>query len=257
MMLLPLPPEILYGPINSRRLGKSLGTNLMPGKYKLCSFNFVYCHYGWTKKHTSDFSQYHRDLPSPDKVIRAVGGALKSSMEFSFLTFSGNGEPTLYPQFAELVEEVANLRNKYRPQLKVALLSNSTGLVRQDIRESLSKIGYLVLKIDAGTEIKFEEVNRPATGVNFSDILNSLSTVEHFFVQTVFIDGIPSNTADDDLSAYFQKISQVQPKEAHIYSIDRPVADRKILLVAKKRLEEIAIWGEKESGVKIRPFYLQ
>ncbi|MBU4426162.1 MAG: hypothetical protein KKB35_05440 [Proteobacteria bacterium] len=178
-------------------------------------------------------------------------------MEFNFITFSGNGEPTLYPQFAEVVEEVANLRNKYRPQLKVALLSNSTGLVRQDVRESLSKIDYPVLKLDAGTEIKFEEVNRSAAGVNFSDILDSLSSVEDFFIQTVLIDGIPSNATAEDLIAYVQKISQVQPKEVHIYSIDRPVPNRKISLVAKKRLEEIAIWGEKESGVKIRPFYLQ
>ena len=178
-------------------------------------------------------------------------------MEFSFITFSGNGEPTLYPQFAELVEEVANLRNKYRPQLEIALLSNSTGLVRQDVRESLSKIDYPVLKLDAGTEIKFEEVNRPLTGVNFSDILDSLSSAEDFFIQTVLIDGIPSNATAEDLIAYVQKISQVQPKEVHIYSIDRPVPNRKISLVAKKRLEEIAIWGVKESGVKIRPFYLQ
>ena len=256
-MLLPLQSEILYGPINSRRLGKSLGINLMPGKYKLCSFNCVYCHYGWTKKHTFDFSRYLKDLPSPDKVIKAVEDALKSAMEFSFLTFSGNGEPTLYPQFAELVEEVANLRNKYRPQLKVALLSNSTGLARQDVRENLSKVDYPVLKLDAGTEKTFEEVNRPATGVNFSDIVDSLSSVEDFYVQSVLIDGNPSNAADEDLIDYFRKISQVQPKEVHIYSIDRPVPNRKISLVAKKRLEEIAIWGEKESGVKIRPFYSQ
>ena len=256
-MLLSLQPEILYGPINSRRLGKSLGINLLPGKYKLCSFNCVYCHYGWTKKHTSDFNRYQRDLPSPDKVLNAVEGALKSSMEFSFLTFSGNGEPTLYPQFAELVEEVSNLRNKYRPRLKVALLSNSTGMVRQDVRESLSKVDYPVLKLDAGTEKIFKEVNRSATGVTFSGILDSLSSVEDFYVQTVLIEGNPSNATDEDLFAYFQIIKQIQPKEVHIYSIDRPVPNRKISLVSKKRLEEIAIWGEKEAGVTIRHFYLQ
>ena len=133
MTLLPLQSGILYGPVNSRRLGKSLGVNLMPGSYKLCSFNCVYCHYGWTKEQAVDFSKYHKDLPAIDEVVKSVAQALKSPREFDFLTFSGNGEPTLYPHFAELVEEVASLRNKYRPKVKVALLSNSTGLARESI----------------------------------------------------------------------------------------------------------------------------
>ena len=257
MTLLPLQSGILYGPVNSRRLGKSLGVNLMPGSYKLCSFNCVYCHYGWTKKQTVDFSKYHKDLPAIDEVVKSVARALKSSLEFDFLTFSGNGEPTLYPQFAELVEEVVSLRNKYRPKVKVALLSNSTGLARENVLLSLSKIDFAVLKLDAGTEEKFKAINRPARGINFSEIIDSLCSAIELYIQTVLVEGNPSNAAEDDLKAYFRKISFIQPEEVHIYSIDRPVPNKAISLVSKDRLEEISDWGKKETGVEIRPFYFQ
>ena len=257
MTLLPLQSGILYGPVNSRRLGKSLGINLMPGSYKLCSFNCVYCHYGWTRKQAVDFSKYHSHLPAIDEVAKSVAHAFKSSLEFNFITFSGNGEPTLYPQFAELVEEVVSLRNKYRPKVNIALLSNSTGLANENVLHSLAKIDYAVLKLDAGTEEKFRTINRPARGVNFSRIIDSLCSVNEFYVQTVLVEGIPSNVGEDDLDAYFQKLSLIQPKEVHIYSIDRPVPNRDISLVSKERLEEIAERGKKETGVEIKPFYSQ
>jgi wyosine [tRNA(Phe)-imidazoG37] synthetase (radical SAM superfamily) len=257
MTLLPLQSGILYGPVNSRRLGKSLGVNLMPGSYKLCSFNCVYCHYGWTKKQTIDFSKYRKDLPTIDEVVKSIAQALKSSLAFDFLTFSGNGEPTLYPQFTELVEEVVRLRNIYRPNVNLALLSNSTGLVSEDVLLSLSKIDFAFLKLDAGTEEKFRAINRPARGINFSQIIESLCSAKRLCIQTVLLEGNPSNVTKNDLEAYFQKISFIQPEEVHIYSIDRPVPNRTISLVSKDRLGEISDWGKKETGIEFRPFYLQ
>lgn len=229
----------------------------MPGSYKLCSFNCVYCHYGWTKEQAVDFSKYHKDLPAIDEVVKSVAQAIKSPREFDFLTFSGNGEPTLYPHFAELVEEVASLRNKYRPKVKVALLSNSTGLARESILLSLSKIDFAVLKLDAGTDEKFWVINRPARGINFSEIIDSLCSAKELYILTLLIEGNPSNVTEDDLKAYFQKISFIQPKEVHIYSIDRPVPNRAISLVSKDRLEEISDWDKKETGIESRPIYLQ
>ena len=223
----------------------------------MCSFNCVYCHYGWTKEQAVDFSKYHKDLPAIDEVVKSVAQALKSPREFDFLTFSGNGEPTLYPHFAELVEEVASLRNKYRPKVKVALLSNSTGLARESILLSLSKIDFAVLKLDAGTDEKFWVINRPARGINFSEIIDSLCSAKELYILTLLIEGNPSNVTEDDLKAYFQKISFIQPKEVHIYSIDRPVPNRAISLVSKDRLEEISDWDKKETGIESRPIYLQ
>jgi wyosine [tRNA(Phe)-imidazoG37] synthetase (radical SAM superfamily) len=214
----------------------------------------VYCHYGWTKRQAVDFSKYYRDLPTVDDVVEAIAHALKSSLEFKFLTFSGNGEPTLYPQFAELVEEVFRLRNQCRPGVKIALLSNSTGLAREDVLHSLAKIDFAVLKLDAGTEEKFKAMNRPARAVGFSGIIDSLCAARDFYVQTVLVEGSPSNVGEDDLRAYFQKISLIQPREVHIYSIDRPVPNRDISLVSRERLEEIANGGKKETGIEIRSF---
>jgi wyosine [tRNA(Phe)-imidazoG37] synthetase (radical SAM superfamily) len=217
----------------------------------------VYCHYGWTRRQAVDFSTYRGDLPAIDEVVKAVAHALKSSLEFTFLTFSGNGEPTLYPQFVELVEEVISLRNQYRPEVRVALLSNSTGLVRQNILHCLAKIDFAVLKLDAGTTEKFKAVNRPAKEVDFSKILESLCSAHGFYVQTVLVEGSPSNVGKEDLKAYFQKISLIQPQEVHIYSIDRPVPNRDISLVPKERLEKIADCGKKETGIEFKPFYSQ
>ena len=126
-MVLTLKKGIIYGPVNSRRYGKSLGINLMPVDYKLCSFDCVYCHYGYTKICTGDVAPYHEDLPRLEQVVAAVEQALTSESEFQLITFSGNGESTLHPQFPEMVTAVAQLRNRYRPEARLALLSNASG----------------------------------------------------------------------------------------------------------------------------------
>lgn len=257
MTVLPLQRGILYGPIDSRRLGKSLGINLMPDNYKLCSFNCVYCHYGWTDRHTMNLRKFVKDLPGFDDVVRAVEEAAKSSMEFDFFTFSGNGEPTLYPRFAELVDRVVEIRNEHRPKVKVALLSNSTGLVYKSVRDSIPKIDLPVFKLDAGRMEKFIIVNRPCSGVSLAEILDLLSSMKGIYLQTVLIGGNPSNAAKKDLMPYFQQITRIQPEEVHIYSIDRPVPNTKIRLISPKKLKEIAFQGEKETGVKIRAFYFR
>jgi wyosine [tRNA(Phe)-imidazoG37] synthetase (radical SAM superfamily) len=256
-MLLPLQVEILYGPVNSRRLGRSLGINLMPGGYKLCSFDCVYCHYGWTKKHTMDVRECFRDLPSLDQVVERIEIAARSALDFDYITFSGNGEPTLHPQFAELVDEVVRIRDQYRPEVRIALLSNSTGLVHAAVRESIPKIDFPVFKLDAGTEETFRKVNRPAKGVEFAQILALLSSLENICLQTLLIEGIPSNVTQQDLEAYFQQVARIRPREVHIYSIDRPVPDPHLVRVPRKKLQEIARRGEEETGVRIRAFSMK
>ena len=256
-MLLPLQKGILYGPIDSRRLGKSLGINLMPSDFKLCSFNCVYCHYGWTRKHTLDFHGSYKDLPTVDAVVHKVEEVAKSKIPFDFLTFSGNGEPTLHPHFPELVEQVVRIKDKHRPKAKIALLSNSSGLLHEKVRGIISKIDIPVFKLDAGTEVRFKEINRPARDIDFAEIVDLLSSLPEIYIQTVLLKGTPSNVGKEDIASYFQQLSRIQPQEAHIYSIDRPVPKAQIRLVSPKRLEQIALQGQKETGIKIRPFYLR
>ncbi len=254
-MLLAMQEGIIYGPVDSRRYGKSLGINLMPSSHKLCSFNCVYCHYGWTKRCTMEAARYEADLPAFDDVVSAVEQAVMSPVECNLITFSGNGEPTLYPRFAELVEIVVAFRNRYKPSARVALLSNSSGLVNQDIRDSVSKIDLPVFKLDAGTAEKFRAINRPARGVRFEQIVELLCSIENIYLQAVLMAGTPSNTEPDDLAAWFELLSRIRPREIHLYSIDRPVPDTEISLVPPERLEEIAQQILRETGVRARAFY--
>jgi wyosine [tRNA(Phe)-imidazoG37] synthetase (radical SAM superfamily) len=254
-MVLPLKQDIIYGPVNSRRYGKSLGINLMPVKDKLCSFNCVYCHYGLTKRCTMNAEQYESELPSFDEVVESVENTLQSPLELDQITFSGNGEPTLHPKFPELVDAVVELRDKYRPGIKVALLSNSTGLENPDILESLLNIDLPVMKLDAGGQAMFRKINRPVMGIEFEDIVDSLSSLNNIVIQTVFVDGNPSNTGEDDLIDYIGRIDRIKPKEVHLYSIDRPVPKTKLALVTPERLEQISSRILVETGISARAFH--
>jgi wyosine [tRNA(Phe)-imidazoG37] synthetase (radical SAM superfamily) len=253
-MLLSLQKGIIYGPVDSRRYGASLGINLMPVDYKLCSFNCVYCHYGLTSVCTMDVEKYGEDLPHIGDVINALEAALRKQGELNLITFSGNGEPTIYPQFPELVGAVVRLRDKYKPSARVALLSNTTGARYKQVRESIARIDLPVLKLDAGTPGTFRAVNRPARGVRFDEIIENLASLENIYIQTVLVGGTPSNVGEDELAAYFDLLGKIRPKEVHMYSIDRPVPNTHISLIGPERLEAIALRGTKQSGVPIRPF---
>lgn len=256
MPVLPLQKGLLYGPINSRRLGKSLGINLMPTKYKLCSFNCVYCHYGLTDILAIDVEQYRADLPGVKDVVAAVQEALTASINFDYLTFSGNGEPTLHPDFAEIAEQIAALKRKYQPALKIALLSNSSGLFKETVRKACAFIDLPVFKLDAGNEKTFKKVNKPAQEVKFHQIVRSLSALENVYLQTVFMSGDPSNAETEELASYYEAVAHIKPREAQIYSLDRPVLNAHINRVVPDVLKKIATEGSRETGVQFRAYYL-
>ncbi|UCD05068.1 MAG: radical SAM protein [candidate division WOR-3 bacterium] len=257
MSCLPLQKGILYGPIDSRRLGKSLGINLMPTGYKLCSFNCVYCHYGWTEVHALDAAPFIKDMPSHDDVVDAVESALKSRLEFDYLTFSGNGEPTLYPQFATLVERISRSRDRCRPGLKIALLSNSSGLGLPEVKSSIKYIDIPVFKLDAGNEDVFKSINRPFPGVSLDGITANLRSLSGIMIQTVLVTGDPGNVGDEDLNEYFVRISDIKPQYVHIYSIDRPVPNTSIARVLPDELERIAELGGSRTGVPFKAFFIK
>jgi len=255
--LLPLQTGILYGPINSRRLGKSLGINLMPTTYKACSFNCVYCHYGPTDVLSHDLETCKNDLPNVTDIIAAVEGALVSGVRFDYLTFSGNGEPTLHPDFETIVKHIAALRNTYQPALKIALLSNSSAAHRENVRRALAFIDMPVFKLDAGNAAMFEKVNRPSREVQFSEIVQSLSELKHIYLQTVLMYGDPSNAEAQELVAYYEVVARIKPQQVQIYSLDRPVLDAKIRRVLPHDLEKTAVRGTRETGVPFNAYYLK
>jgi wyosine [tRNA(Phe)-imidazoG37] synthetase (radical SAM superfamily) len=202
-----------------------------------------------------NIEQYIDELPEPEEVVKALEEALQSDVELDLITFSGNGEPTLYPEFAELVESVAELRKKYRPDAKIALLSNSTGLIYDDVVKSLDMIDLPILKLDAGNKNTFRAINRPTKSVRFEEIFEKLFSLEGIYIQTVFVDGQPSNIGKADLDDYINCIGRIKPQEVHLYSIDRPVSNSKITLVPPEKLEKIATKITRETGVPARAFY--
>jgi wyosine [tRNA(Phe)-imidazoG37] synthetase (radical SAM superfamily) len=202
-----------------------------------------------------DTQEHIESMPPLDAVINEVETALQSDTEFAYITFSGNGEPTLYPWFAELVDIIAGLRDNLRPDAKIALLSNSTGLASEGVREAIPKIDNPYFKLDAGTEAVWRKVNRPAKGVHFMDITGALLELDDIYIQSVLIDGDPSNVTENELSAYFDLIRRIRPLEIQLYSIDRPVPRSRIEWIPPETLQAIARRGEKETGVKMRAYY--
>jgi len=221
MNCIPLKSNIIYGPVKSRRLGNSLGINLSPCDQKSCIFDCVYCQYGFTEIKTESYD--HESVPTPEEVKDALEKFFMNSREnISYITFSGNGEPTLHPNLPEILDVVENVRNKYSSNAKIAILSNSSKLSNSKILETLIRADVPILKLDVGSEEKFERVNRPM-GVHFSEIVEGLKKVDDFVLQSLKFRGEISN-ADNDLNDWLDVVDRVNPRKVQLYTLDRPVS---------------------------------
>lgn len=254
MTLLPLQQAIVYGPIDSRRLGLSLGINLLPQRYKLCSFDCIYCHYGQTDAKTLDPTP--GDLPWTTEVVRAVEVGLRDHPAIDCLTFSGNGEPTLHPAFPKIVEGVRALRDRAAPDVRLALFSNATTLHRPAIRQALAQIDAPILKLDGGDEATLQKINRPTSGIDHRSIVEGLSRVPNAIIQSVLIGGARSNVTEGTLQAWMDVLARIGPAAVQVYSTDYPVAQAGIKPVPPYRLREIARRAEREVGQPVRAYWL-
>ncbi|MBA7647797.1 hypothetical protein ES703_55576 [subsurface metagenome] len=248
---IPLHPGIIYGPVRSRRLGWSLGLNTMPTSYKLCSFNCVYCQYGWTPVCTIDTADRLSDLPSRDDFRKALESALRGNKEIDNITFSGNGEPTLHPQFEELVDITKQLKEEYFPQANIGILSNSSTVSNEKVCRALSKLDFRIMKLDAGSLETFKRINRPCQGVDYRTILNGLKFLEKVTLQTMFVDGTIQNIGEREVSEWIERVGKIQPVKAQIYSLHRPPAESSLQEVPAERLREIATQTKEATGVVV------
>lgn len=242
MSALSLQQGIIYGPVKSKRLGRSLGINLLPCDKKVCSFDCIYCHYGLTQKLVF-LENETINFPSFDFVLSEVEKALKSQIGFEYLTFSGNGEPMLHPQFAELAAQVKNLKEKYRPSVTLALLSNSSLVAKTDPTSAVASIEYPIFKLDCGDETTFQILNRPAKGIKLTEIITGLKRLARKFkitIQTAFVNGVVNNFSSQALNAWLSAIKEIKPAAIQIYSTDRPSADERVKMLTKNQLAEIA-----------------
>lgn len=238
-MLLKLKDSIIYGPVNSRRLGRSLGINLLPGNRKICSFNCSYCQYGWTKHFSPQ--AWLDELPPPVAVEQALTEALASLPEPpAFLTFSGNGEATLHPAFPEMVEVVQTVRDRHCPSARTAILSNSSEVHRPEIRSALSRLDLRIMKLDAGSPAQLAAYNQPAPDVRLPDLLAGLAGLPSLIIQTLFSGGPGGNSSPPAVESWLEAVGRLKPQRVQLYSLDRDWPGRDLQPASPAFMEAVA-----------------
>jgi wyosine [tRNA(Phe)-imidazoG37] synthetase (radical SAM superfamily) len=238
--------KTVFGPVKSRRLGISLGINLLPNDSKLCSFDCLYCECGWNP----DPKKVKAILPSRELVSSSLEAQLKIMADKNELpdviTFAGNGEPTLHPDFQAIIDDTILLRNKFALQARIAVLSNSTMLHKPTIVEALKKVDDNILKLDSGIPETIRILNAPVGYFDFNKMVSLLIAFEgKLIIQTLFLKGeyngvIFDNTTEKELEAWIDLISKIKPEKLMIYSIARETPLNTLEEVGKQELNKIA-----------------
>ncbi len=254
MSPLKLKSGIIYGPIDSRRLGRSLGINLSPTARKVCSFNCVYCHYGLTDSLRVDCSNLQNELPEPDEVKDALEEFLKKGTEFDYITFSGNGEPTLHPQFDKIVDLLVDVRNRYSPEKKIVILSNSSMLHKKEVLDALEKIDLRIMKLDCGNPETFLRVNRPYKSIDYNEIVGNLRNLRGIVIQSMLVNGEWRNTEEKQVMDWIDRVAEIKPDSIQLYSLENPPAEKSLGGVGIKKLEQIKKMTEEKTGVKVHVY---
>ena len=234
--------SIIYGPISSRRLGVSLGVNLMPTDAKLCTFDCVYCECGWNQP------ILHPQLPTREQVRKELGSQLSVlNHQLDVITFSGNGEPTMHPDFFGIIQDTCTLRDKYCPQAKVSVLSNSTQLGRSDVVEALKLCDNRILKLDSAVDATMRLIDRPVNPhLTVSQLMKWLQQFDgDFTLQTCFLRGknqnlIIDNTTPEELQSWYQAVDRLAPKQVMIYVIDRATPLKTLEKIPAIEMHQIA-----------------
>jgi len=241
--------KIIFGPINSRRLGKSLGINLLPDNAKFCNYNCIYCECGWSNNKTIPV------LPTSTEVSKALEDYMQIAVNQDnipdVITFAGNGEPTLHPEFSKIIDITCSLRDKYMPLVKVVVLSNATRLHLDKISESLNKVDMAILKIDTVIQKDYELLNNPV-GIKIDEIVELIcAKIKRPIIQTMFLKARIGNydfdnTTENSLTLYFEALKKISPIEVMIYSVSRETpmsgitsADLKTLNLIGQKIEQL------------------
>ena len=237
--------DIIYGPVRSRRLGVSLGVNLLPLTAKVCSFDCIYCECGWNDEHSGS-----RRFNSREQVREALSEALQRMQAEGALpdviTFAGNGEPTMHPDFEQIIDDTLALRDALAPQAKVSVLSNATQLHREDVRRALLRIDNNILKLDSAFDDTVRTMNKPCCEYSVEYVVEQLKRFDgQFILQTMFLRGEYNgvafdNTTDEQVEAWLHIVKELAPRQVMIYSIARDTPCQTLVRVEHDELEQIA-----------------
>ena len=244
-MAIPLQPHIVYGPVRSRRLGRSLGVNVLPSGIKVCNMNCAYCQYGLTPRGAGTRGTGRPAWPSAAQVGAAVTARLlkaeRDGESLDRLTVAGHGEPTLHPEFEEIVARLIDVRDRVAPNLRVAVLSNSTTAGWPGVRRALGLFDDRYMKLDAGDPITHAFINGLGTSIRM--IVEALSGLPRVALQSMFVtdgNGRVDNTTEDAVNQWLRAVDAIQPLRVHVHTIARQPARERLRPVPTRRLREIA-----------------
>jgi len=248
--------EIIFGPIHSRRLGTSLGVNLLPLHGKLCSFDCLYCECGLNARNKSG------SLPKVEEVKQALEAKLiqlrAEGTLLDVITFAGNGEPTIHPEFERIIDDTISLRNQYFPKTKVSVLSNATQLDKPKIFSALLKVENAILKLDSAFDETVQILDRPvSSSFSVKHLVEKMKTLKgKLIIQTLFTRGayegkVFDNTTEVEVTAWIELIREIAPESVMIYAIDRETAVAGLEKISVKELKTIAKRLKDETGIDV------
>ena len=237
-------PSPIFGPVHSRRLGLSLGINLLPADGKVCSFDCIYCECGFNEDHRPALP-----LPTREAVAKALEERLiqmrAEGRMPDVLTFAGNGEPTCHPHFAEIISDTIRLRNQYCPEAKVSVLSNATMIHRQTVHDALMQVDNNILKLDTIDPLYINKVDHPNGTYDVDAIIDRMKAFNgHLIIQTMFMRGdcngeSVDNTGEEYVAPWLEAVKDIKPHQVMIYTIDRETPTQGLLKATHEQLDAI------------------
>lgn len=238
--------RIVFGPVHSRRLGVSLGINLLPPDGKICSFDCIYCECGLNEQRRT-----RTKLPGRQEVKEALEQKLAAMQADGtapdVITFAGNGEPTLHPEFAGIIDDTIALRDRFFPSARIAVLSNATQIGREDVFRALLRVDDNILKLDSVLDDRIVQLDRPRTpGFSFDRLLAGLKRFEgKLIIQTMFLKGVAGgrpvdNMSEPEIAGWLAALKEIRPQQVMIYTIDRETPVRGLRKASPEELEAIA-----------------
>ena len=237
-------PSPVFGPVHSRRLGISLGINLLPADGKVCSFNCVYCECGFNEDHRPTLP-----FPTREEVASKLEQKLQAMVTEGqlpdVLTFAGNGEPTCHPHFAEIINDTIRLRDQYCPQAKVSVLSNSTMIHRQQVHDALMRVDNNILKLDTIDPLYINKVDRPNGTYDVNLMTERMKEFNgHIIIQTMFMQGeyngeSVDNTGEEYVAPWLEAVKEIKPQLVMIYTIDRETPAHHLQKASREQLDVI------------------
>ena len=245
--------NIIFGPVKSRRLGLSLGVNLLPIESKLCNFDCIYCECGWNDDYAAS-----RRFNSREDVRQMLAETLErmcgEGTPPDVITFAGNGEPTMHPEFEQIIDDTIALRDRLCPSAKVSVLSNATMIHREEMRRALLRVDNNILKLDSAFDSTVKAMNKPAGNYSVERVVEGLKLFDgEFILQTMFLRGEYQdqpidNTTDEEVEAWLRIVEQIRPRQVMVYSLDRDTpcktiekVTRELLMLIAERVEKLGI----------------